>query len=225
MWIAAHPDDEAVAAPLLSKWCREQNAQCTFVIMTRGEAGGCLLPNGCEPDIATVRSAEAGAASQLFGATLVHLIYRDGGGVLPPEWGVSSVGVTGVIAGLIDTFHPELILTFDPRHGTTCHPDHRATGELVLEAVRHISYTPAMYLLETRVAFEPFAIRFSSATPDALRYDATTTWDAIALDMRRHPSQFDDATIAGIASVPVSERAVFFGTADEMLRETVATCP
>ncbi|HXH39885.1 MAG TPA: hypothetical protein VNN08_14745, partial [Thermoanaerobaculia bacterium] len=24
MWIAAHPDDEAIAAPLLGKWCREE---------------------------------------------------------------------------------------------------------------------------------------------------------------------------------------------------------
>src|ERR1700756_5220565 len=73
MWIAAHPDDEALAAPLLGKWCREEHARCAFLILTRGEGGDCLRADGCHPDIASVRSAEEASASQYFGASLVLL--------------------------------------------------------------------------------------------------------------------------------------------------------
>ncbi|MEO8034255.1 MAG: PIG-L family deacetylase, partial [Acidobacteriota bacterium] len=86
LWVAAHPDDEAVAAPLLAEWCREQHARCTFLILTRGQAGACLRAEGCLPDIATVRSAEAGAAAQYFDADLILLSLSDGGGSSAPAW-------------------------------------------------------------------------------------------------------------------------------------------
>lgn len=227
MWIAAHPDDEAVAAPLLSEWCRVRSARCTFLLMTRGEAGACLLANSCAPDVASVRSAEAGSASQYFQATSILLTFRDGGGVMPPHWRTSSNDVAGTIANYIEAARPDLILTFDPRHGSTCHPDHRETGALVIEAVRRLPYTPALYLLETHVMFtaQPFAIHFTSAAPDAVRYAATETWNAIVEDMRRHPSQFDAATIAAIEQMPIDERAVYFALAEEVLDEEIAFCP
>jgi LmbE family N-acetylglucosaminyl deacetylase len=227
MWIASHPDDEAVAAPLLSEWCRVQGARCTFLVMTRGEAGTCLLPNGCAPDVASVRSAEAGAASQYFQATSILLTFRDGGGVMPPEWRASSNDLAGTIAKYIKAARPDLILTFDPRHGSTCHPDHRETGSLVLEAVRRPAYSPALYLLETRVTFsaDPFRIRFTPAFSEAARYDATGTWDAIIEDMRRHPSQFDEAAITAIRQMPLEERAVYIISAADVLDEEIAFCP
>jgi LmbE family N-acetylglucosaminyl deacetylase len=80
LWIAAHPDDEAVAAPLLSFWCKEEGARCTFLVFTRGDQGVCLESDGCSPDVATVRSAEEAAASQYFGAELILLTLPDGGG-------------------------------------------------------------------------------------------------------------------------------------------------
>src|SRR5580704_12319995 len=39
MWIGAHPDDEALVAPLLGKWCRGEKVRCAFLILTRGESG------------------------------------------------------------------------------------------------------------------------------------------------------------------------------------------
>ena len=223
MWIAAHPDDEAVVAPLLAEWCLDDGADCTFLVLTRGEAGPCLLPGGCLPDLPSVRAAEAGAAAELFRASSILLRYPDGGGVARPVW---EGDVVARIAGLIEAIHPALILTFDPQHGTTCHPDHRETGRLVTEAMQRLSYAPELMYLESRVTVDgnPLAVHFASAIAAASRYDAGATWNAIADDMRRHPSQFDAQWVAAVENVPASERAVFLADADAILGPPLAPC-
>jgi LmbE family N-acetylglucosaminyl deacetylase len=233
MWIAAHPDDEAVAAPLLAKWCLDEGARCSFVILTRGESGPCLRTGGCAPDLASVRSAEAGSAAELFHADSFLLRLPDGGGVAAPSWSLvdgNRPDIVITLAALIEAERPELVLTFDPRHGTTCHPDHRETGRLVLEAAKRISFTPRLYLLETFLQFSP--LTFASATPAAEKFDATqpliTTgepaWNAVVLDMRRHASQFDDAWIAAVQAVPAGQQAVFFAPAATTLDRDLHPC-
>ncbi|HYM61941.1 MAG TPA: PIG-L family deacetylase [Thermoanaerobaculia bacterium] len=237
LWIAAHPDDEAVAAPLLASWCRDGHVRCAFLLFTRGEAGVCLRPDGCLPDIATARSSEAGAASQYFGAESLLLTLPDGGGSVPPSWNLQAGDQTALIrrvSRFIEAVAPDMILTFDPRHGTTCHPDHRAVGEIVIEAVKLLSQPPDVYFLETRVGLvaEPFAIHFAPAYPTADRFDATLpltatrgpAWNAIIDDMQHHTSQFDGRWIAAIQNVPSSERAVFIAPAETALSVGVAPC-
>ena len=252
LWIAAHPDDEAVAAPLLAKWCIDEGARCGLLVMTRGEAGACALAGGCLPDVASTRSAEAGAASELFRAESMLLRYPDGGGSLPPRWSDVPGDQPGPSPGLrppspggrgdlaariaahIEAFAPEIILTFDPRHGTTCHPDHRETGRLVLEAVEMLDSAPAVYLLETRVTFTTGAdaVQFAAAIPGALRFDATgllasgvEAWTALAWVMGRHPSQFTAEFIDAVRNVPPDQRAVFIAPAETALEQPAVACP
>jgi LmbE family N-acetylglucosaminyl deacetylase len=123
------------------------------------------------------------------------------------------------VSRYIEGFAPDLVLTFDPRHGTTCHPDHRAVGEIVLAAVQLLEKPPEVYLLETRVTYaaEPFAVTFAPAIPGAIRFDATNSlastagpaWNAIIADVQRHPSQFDSRWIDAVSNVPSNHRAVF----------------
>jgi LmbE family N-acetylglucosaminyl deacetylase len=139
------------------------------------------------------------------------------------------------IAGFIRAEAPELVLTFDPRHGTTCHPDHRAVAALVLEAVKLLSAPPLVYLLETRLEADaqPLALRFRSAALGAIRFDANEplaatggpAWNAVTADMERHPSQFDAALLAAASSVPAADRAVYLAPATTILKEPVSTCP
>jgi LmbE family N-acetylglucosaminyl deacetylase len=234
LWIAAHPDDEAVAAPLLAQWCLEDAARCGFLVLTRGEAGPCLDPGGCMPDVASTRSAEAGAASELFHADSILLRYPDGGGVLPPQWSEVSgdrPALVARIAAQIESFGPELVLTFDPRHGTTCHPDHRETGRLVLEAVQLLESRPSVWLLETSVTFATGGPQFGVAIPGALRFDATQrlasgeeAWSAVIRDMERHPSQFTPEFVQAVRNVPQDQRAVYIAPAETALQQPVAVC-
>lgn len=230
LWIAAHPDDEAILAPLLAHWCLDEDARCGFLILTRGEKGECLLPAGCHPDIASVRSAEAGAGSELFEADLILLRLPDAGVAAATAGGDFSA----TIANYIEAFRPETVITFDPRHGSTCHPDHRETARIALAAVERLSYSPELLLLETKVEIvgEPLEIRFAPATADARRFDANTSltstretaWEMIVEDMLRHPSQFNDPWIRAIEFVPEHQRSVWYGAAEEMLAREVAGC-
>jgi LmbE family N-acetylglucosaminyl deacetylase len=237
MWIAAHPDDEAIVAPLLGKWCRQERVRCAFLILTRGEGGSCLLSDGCHPDVASVRSAEAGSASQYFGASLILLTYPNTAGVAKPDWRTSSgdrPDVVTTVAHYIEAFHPALVLTFDPRHGTTCHPDHLETGAIVLDAVKLLSYEPDVDLLETRVTFasDPLIIGFAPAVAGLQRFDAnefltstqTPAWSEITADMERHPSQFDESWLAAIQNVPPADRAVYLAPAKVILAQQVPGC-
>lgn len=237
MWIGAHPDDEALVAPLLGKWCREEKVRCAFLILTRGERGACLLPDGCHPDIASVRSAEAGSASQYFGADLTLLTYPNGDGVTTPDWRTPSgdhPDVVTTVAHDIEAFHPALVLTFDPRHGTTCHPEHMETGAIVLDAVKLLSYQPDVDLLETRVTytFTPLVIHYAPAAAGLQRFDANeilpsiqdTAWSEITHDMERHPSQFDQSWLKAIGNVPSADRAVYFAPAKTILGFQVVGC-
>jgi LmbE family N-acetylglucosaminyl deacetylase len=238
MWIGAHPDDEAIAAPLLARWCRDGRARCSFLVATRGEKGPCLLPAGCLPDLATVRSAEAAASAELFGADLILLSLADGGGAVAPPWAPGTpraADLAATLAAFIRAEAPEIVLTFDPRHGTTCHPDHRAVGDLALEAVSLLVAPPAVYLLETRVGIdtEAIAFHFAPAAPGTIRFDATTpltstadpAWSAIESAMERHPSQFDAGWRAAVSHVPETDRAVFLAPAAAILRLPVSGCP
>src|SRR5713101_6792127 len=72
LWIGAHPDDEAIIAPLLGDVCVERGDPCALLVATRGEAGPCELPEGCLPDLATVRTHEMQQAAALYGATLMQ---------------------------------------------------------------------------------------------------------------------------------------------------------
>lgn len=211
LWIAAHPDDEAVAAPLLSLWCREQGARCAFLVLTRGEAGG----------EAAVRAAEAGAAAEYFHADSIHLRLPDGGGAAVPQWPPETAET---IARYIEAVRPDLVLTFDPRHGTTCHPDHRETGRLVLEAVERLTFTPEVVLLESLATVSTQALSIRSASPDALRFDARSRWTEVANDMALHPSQFGPSLIAAARNVPSAEQAVYLAHAAAILALPVAGC-
>lgn len=229
LWIGAHPDDEVLLAPLLGQLCVDERRRCAFIVVTRGENGACRLAEGCHPDVAAVRTLEMEAAAHLFGAELLQ-------GSLPDVFGPDPVGVrrawaaaAGSIDALLDrltaaiaTVQPAVVISFDPRHGTTCHNAHRALGRLVLQAVSRLEGTaPALFLLEDRVRIAPggTTIRFSSALPgdpallvqnaNAARPRVKgTLWSFLLDDADLQPSQFDATFLAAMKAVPPRNRLV-----------------
>ncbi|HXO39825.1 MAG TPA: hypothetical protein VN999_00130, partial [Thermoanaerobaculia bacterium] len=127
------------------------------------------------------------------------------------------------LAGAIDGVAPRTIISFDPRHGTTCHNAHRAIGRLVLRAVERLSQpAPEVFLLESRVRIAPAgtSIRFSAAAPGdpaLLRFDGNTplrpgpgtAWDFLLDDARRQPSQFDATFLSSLLAVRPTHREVY----------------
>lgn len=242
LWLGAHPDDEVLVAPALAKLCRIERLACHFLVLTRGEAGVCLRPEGCLPNLASVRTAEMQQAAALYGASLTLWTLPDSGGLA--GWNAASGGHAALVARLrsfLVASAPDLVLTFDPRHGATCHGDHRAAAELLLETRAGMVERPVTFLLETRVEVSavtgaaPF-VRYSpaaSAAAGAFGYPATPdvggtpgTWSYSAATARLHRSQFDSATLRALEHLPGDQRVVYLAPADSVLADdNVFVCP
>ena len=130
--IFAHPDDERVIGPLLSKLAR-QGRETHLVIATDGAKGVrdfAHIPAG--PELAAERAKEANCAAKRLGVRRLHLLGL-------PDAGLASFDALGklrtALVAIIDSVRPAAIITFGPEGGTG-HPDHRLVGDVVTQIVQ-----------------------------------------------------------------------------------------
>ncbi|HJT17434.1 MAG TPA: PIG-L family deacetylase, partial [Thermoanaerobaculia bacterium] len=202
LWVGAHPDDELFLAPLLGALSEERTIG--FVVATRGQRGPCYRPEGCEPDLATVREEEMRNAAALFGGTVEFADCPDLSAPDDPE-GVLRNWNIDRIREAIDRFNPDLIFTFDPHHGGRDHADHRAAG-LVIERLRP---SVPVWRNATRVHWGEQPPAFSATRPDAIGFDAGDDWHYLIGDLKCHRSQMRPETLDWFANVPVDARTVW----------------
>ena len=129
--VFAHPDDERVIGPLLSKLARE-GRETHLVIATDGSQGVrdfAHIPAG--PELAAARTKEATCAANRLGVRQLHILGL-------PDGGLASFNVLGrlrtSLAAIIDSVKPAAIITFGPEGGTG-HPDHRLVGDVTTQIV------------------------------------------------------------------------------------------
>ncbi len=220
LWVGAHPDDEAFqAAPLLGHLCRDLGASCTFLVVTNGSTGSCRVPTGCPPDLGTWRTQEMVAAAAVYGATVDQWTWTpgefpgDSASVLN-AWALSvgsGQGLLDAIAGVVETVQPDIIITMDPRHGLSCHAEHRVVSQLTLAAVNSTALRPTIYLGQGW-SFPPPAMDATWLSYDASQPSSTTgadTWDFIRQNLLAHPSQVYPDEVAAVAQVPVVMRRMW----------------
>jgi LmbE family N-acetylglucosaminyl deacetylase len=130
--IFAHPDDERVIGPLLSRLARE-GRETHLVIATDGGKGVrdfAHIPAGAE--LAAARTKEAQCAADRLGVRQLHILGL-------PDGGLASFEVLGKLrsglAAIIDSLKPAVIITFGPEGGTG-HPDHRLVGDVTTQIVQ-----------------------------------------------------------------------------------------
>jgi LmbE family N-acetylglucosaminyl deacetylase len=119
--LGAHPDDAEYHAGGLATIYRQRGHVVRIVSLTNGQAGHFRTP----PDeLAEIRREEAAAAGVVIGAEYLTWDIPDGDltADLPTRQRVISE---------IRRFRPDLVLTHRP---CDYHPDHRAAGQLVLDA-------------------------------------------------------------------------------------------
>jgi len=129
--VFAHPDDERVIGPLLSRLARE-GRETHLVIATDGSQGVrdfAHIPAGAE--LAAARTKEAQCAADRLGIRRLHQLGL-------PDGGLASFETLGSLrdglAAIIDSLHPSVIITFGPEGGTG-HPDHRLVGDVTTQIV------------------------------------------------------------------------------------------
>jgi len=141
--VFAHPDDERVIGPLLSRLARE-GRETHLIIATDGAKGVrdfAKIPAGAE--LAAARVKEANCASKRLGVRQLHLLNL-------PDGGLASFDVLGKlrsgVAAIIDSLKPAVIITFGPEGGTG-HPDHRLVGDVTTQIVQGDSRYSSVDLL------------------------------------------------------------------------------
>jgi len=129
--IFAHPDDERVVAPALSRLARE-GREIHLVIATDGSKGvreHAGIPPG--KALATARAAEAACAAKRLGLRQLHLLGLEDGGLASFE----ALGkLRDSIDAIITRVKPAAIITFGPEGGTG-HPDHRLVGDVASQVI------------------------------------------------------------------------------------------
>ena len=130
--VFAHPDDERVIGPLLSRLARE-GRETHLVIATDGSKGVrdfAKIPAGAE--LAAARTKEATCAANRLGVRKLHLLGLPDGGIASFE----ELGkLRSALVPIIDSINPAAIITFGPEGGTG-HPDHRLVGDVVSQIVQ-----------------------------------------------------------------------------------------
>lgn len=211
--VTAHPDDESLFAPLLGQACAERGAQCSLVVLTRGENGECALAEGCGSDLGATRSAELRAAADLLHLSLTQWSWPD---VMVTHRGEWPASIADDIAAEVLRFHPTAVLTFDPLHGSSCHPAHRAAAELTEIALHSLDDPPPLFYLET---FHRDLI-VDDATPAApgLR-TYSGGWQYLLADLALHRSQFTEEQRATLAATPPERQHVWLVDSRGVRRE------
>src|SRR5204862_5400590 len=109
--VFAHPDDERVIGPLLSKLARE-GRETHLVIATDGSKGVrdfAHIPAG--PELAAARTREAQCAADRLGVRQLHLLGL-------PDGGLASFDALGklrsALVAIIDSLKPAAIITYGP---------------------------------------------------------------------------------------------------------------
>lgn len=144
LWCAPHPDDECFSGTLLARSSIYYRNPTFFLILTHGEGGECCLPEGCEPDLATIRGREMAAVAERYRVELQHERFFNA--PLPVEtfplrheiyatW-CAQGDPQGVVVTAIRRFKPDLIVTFHPDFGATGHPEHQLAARLVTTGAR-----------------------------------------------------------------------------------------
>ncbi|HEY4688874.1 MAG TPA: PIG-L deacetylase family protein [Anaerolineae bacterium] len=191
--ILAHPDDpEFFCGATIGKWAKEGKT-IRYCMLTCGDKGS-DDPTMTHDRLCAIRHEEQTNAARALGVTdIVWLNYLDGELVPTLETRLR-------VAREIRKFKPDIVLTCDPTRvisafGTINHADHRAAGQIALDAI-FPGAGNRMYFTELLAeGLEPHQVKevyiAGAEHPDTV-IDVTDTFDLKLKALREHKSQIKD---------------------------------
>jgi len=179
VFVGAHPDDELLLYPSMKNYCAEDNAYCAMIIGSRGKSG-CPARTAPE-DCGNERAEELRASARYLEADVWLYDLPSGEEDIAPynsagikaafNLGAERLGYDDMVDFLKTKFRalktPSSILhiiTLNPDHGSTQHPEHMVMGSLVSEAVDQLSREMSIYKI-----FVESILKFSEPTPSLPR--------------------------------------------------------
>jgi LmbE family N-acetylglucosaminyl deacetylase len=192
--IRAHPDDpEFFCGATLAKWASAGH-HIAYNLLTCGDKGT-QDRNLSVAELCSIRQKEQRAAADIIGAqNVTFLDYEDG-------YLVPDLKLRRDITRVIRKERPDVLVTCDPQYFITPsdrlnHPDHRAAGHAVLDAVfpaarDHLNFVE----LWRDESLEPHIVRevwISLTDRPNIILDVTTFWDTKIRSLLEHKSQIGD---------------------------------
>jgi LmbE family N-acetylglucosaminyl deacetylase len=131
--IVAHPDDaEFWLGGTIAKWS-DSGVSVTYCVLTDGANGG-FDPAVPRSEIPSIRQSEQKKAASLLAVKDVRFLARNEGELCPHDHNLHAE-----VVRIIRQVRPHRVVTWSPewnwKRFRSCHPDHRATGEIALRAV------------------------------------------------------------------------------------------
>ena len=193
--ILAHPDDpEFFCGGTLAKWAHEGHS-ITYQLITCGDKGfNDSTPADMTPDVlCAIRHKEQNAAAKVIGVKEVHFMDTDDGYLVP------DIHLRREITRVIRRFKPDILVTCDPQnlfasYGLN-HPDHRAAGQVVLDAVFPAAGNKEFFPELVKEGFEPHMpkeIWCSLTSQPNTTIDITDVWQTKLKALLQHKSQVGD---------------------------------
>lgn len=190
--ILAHPDDpEFFCGATIARWV-DQGHRVHYCLLTRGDKG--VRDQTVDPDeLAKKREIEQRTAADVLGVSeLVFLDYKDG-------YLVPSLDARRSVTRIIRKFKPDVIVSCDPTYifgeNSINHPDHRAAGQIVVDAVFPASGNPLYFpeLIEEGLAPHPVKEIWLSVTGQPnTTVDVTRFWEKKINALHCHETQISD---------------------------------
>lgn len=189
--ILAHPDDpEFFCGASIARW-RKQGHTIGYCLLTNGNKGGSDL-NISPAELAALREKEQLAAAQCLGVQSVQFLRYDDGCLVP------DLMVRKDVVRVIRQFRPDILVSCDPtnyyvRENSINHPDHRAAGQIVLDATFPAAGNPYFFpeLIEEE-GLQPHTVHevwlSLTAQPNVV-LDVTATWEDKMQALYQHRSQ------------------------------------
>ena len=194
MVIYAHPDDaEFGSSGTVAKWAKA-GVEVTYVMVTNGGSGS-SDPAMTRDKLSEIRRAEQEAAARLLGVARVEFLGFEDGYLNVDDDSRRAV------ARQIRRYRPDVIISLDPTlrytQGYVNHPDHIATGEIVMRAINPDASTRLMFPeLAGDEGLEPHKPKMLllmnwGAEPDYVE-DVTDTLETKIQALGLHVSQIGD---------------------------------
>ncbi len=193
--ILAHPDDpEFFCGGTLAKWAHEGHS-ITYQLITCGDKGfNDSTPADMTTDVlCAIRHEEQTAAANVIGVKEVHFMDTEDGYLVP------DINLRRKITRVIRRFKPDILVTCDPQnlfasYGLN-HPDHRAAGQVVLDAVFPAAGNKEFFPELVKEGFEPHMpkeVWCSLTSQPNTTIDITNSWQTKLKALLQHKSQVGD---------------------------------
>jgi len=188
--IVAHPDDaEFWASGTIAHWT-DAGVAVTYCVLTDGETGGydASIPRD---DIPRIRCTEQQQAAALLGVRDVRFF-----GLAESELRPDDMRLRRELVRIIRQVRPQRIITWSPEWNwqrfRSCHPDHRATGEITLSAIYPDAGNQFAHMSLREEGLEAWTVReaWLINSPHVNHYvDITETFERKVAAVRLHKSQ------------------------------------